>query len=109
MQGNLQMNKNRITNLPEPQLNNEAATKNYVTVSMNHLPSLFLDRQGTLKMLGNLQMNTHRITGLTNSPNADDEATNKKYVDENISKANINPSHTSKNVFEYLMKDVNEW
>ena len=94
MQGNLQMNNNRITNLPDPQLNNEAATKNYVTISMNHLPSLFLDRQGTSKMLGNLQMNDNRITGLTNSPNADDEATNKKYVDENISKANI--SHFKK-------------
>ena len=40
MQGNLQMNNNRITNLPDPQLNDEAATKNYVTISMNH----FLDR-----------------------------------------------------------------
>ena len=78
MQGNLQMNNNRITNLPEPQLNDEAATKNYVTISMNHLPSLFLDRQGKSKMLGDLQMNDHRITGLTNSPNVDDEATNKK-------------------------------
>ena len=46
MQGNLQMNNKRITNLPETQLNDEAATKNYVTKSMNHLPSLFLDRQG---------------------------------------------------------------
>ena len=46
MQGNLQMNNNRITNLPDPQLNDEAATKNYVTITMNHLPSLFLDRQG---------------------------------------------------------------
>ena len=109
MQGNLQMNNNRITNLPEPQLNNGAATKNYVTISMNHLPSLFLDRQGKSKMYGDLQMNDHRITGLTNSPNADDEATNKKYVDENISKANIKPSHTPKNVFQYLMDDVNEW
>ena len=60
-------------------------------------------------MLGNLQMNNHRITGLTNSPSADDEATNKKYVDENISKSNIKPSHTPKNVFQYLMDDVNEW
>ena len=89
MQGNLQMNNNRITNLPEPQLNDEAATKNYVTISMNHLPSLFLDRQGKSKMLGDLQMNDHRITGLTNPPNADDEASNKKYVDDNISKSNI--------------------
>ena len=60
-------------------------------------------------MLGNLQMNDHRITGLTNPPNSDDEATNKKYVDTRISKANIKPSHTAKNVFQYLMDDVNEW
>ena len=109
MQGNLQMNNNRITNLPDPQLNDEAATKHYVTISMNHLPSLFLDRQEKSKMLGDLQMNDHRITGLTNPPNADDEATNKKYVDDNISKSNIKPSHTPKNVFQYLMDDVNEW
>ena len=80
MQGNLQMNNNRITNLPHPQLSNEAATKDYVTISMNHLPSLFLDRQGKSKMLGDLQMNGKRITGLSNLPNADDETTNKKYV-----------------------------
>ena len=109
MQGNLQMNHNRIINLPDPQLSDEAATKNYVTISMNHLPSLFLDRQGKSKMLGNIQMNNHRITGLNNSPNTDDEATNKKYVDDNISKSNIKPSHTHKNVFQYLMNDVNEW
>ena len=60
-------------------------------------------------MLGNLQMNDHRITGLTNPPSNDDEAVNKKYVDENISKSNIKPSHTPKNVFQYLMDDVNEW
>ena len=60
-------------------------------------------------MLGNLQMNDHRITGLTNPPNADYEATNKKYVNERISKSNIKPSHTPKNVLQYLMDDVNEW
>ena len=46
MQGNLQMNNKRITRLPEPQLADEPATKSYVTVVMNHLPNLFLDRQG---------------------------------------------------------------
>ena len=61
-----------------------------------------------IKNVGNLQINDNRITGLTNSPNADDEAANKKYVDDNISKANIKPSHTPKNVFQYLMDDVNE-
>ena len=54
-------------------------------------------------------MNEHPLTGLTNPPSSDDEATNKKYVDENISKSNIKPSHTPKNVFRYLMDDVNEW
>ena len=103
------MNNNRITNLPDPQLNDEAATKNYVVSLINYLPNLYLDRKGSLKMIGNLQMNDNRITGLTNPPNADDEATNKKYVDDNISEANINPSHTPKNVFQYFMNDVNEW
>ena len=56
-------------------------------------------------MLGDLQMSDKRITGLTNPPNADDEATNKKYVDDNISKSNIKPSHTPKNVFQYLMNE----
>ena len=60
-------------------------------------------------MLGNLQMNDHRITVLTNLPDSDDEATNKKYVDTHISKSNIKPSHTPKNVFHYLMDDVDEW
>ena len=46
MQGNLEMNNNRITRLPLPNLGDEAATKNYVTITMNHLPNLFLDRQG---------------------------------------------------------------
>ena len=54
-------------------------------------------------------MNDNGISGLTDPPSSDDEATNKKYVDENISKSNIKPSHTPKNVFQYLMNDVNEW
>ena len=43
MQGNLQINNNRITRLPLPNLGDEAATKNYVSITMNHLPNLFLD------------------------------------------------------------------
>ena len=41
MQGNLQMNNNRITRLPEPHLGDEPATKKYVSITMNHLPNLF--------------------------------------------------------------------
>ena len=60
-------------------------------------------------MRGNIQMNDNRISGLTNPLSSDDEATNKKYVDSHVSKSNIKPSHTPKNVFQYLMNKVNEW
>ena len=46
MLGNLEMNNNQIFKLPLPNFGDEAATKNYVTISMNHLPDLFLERQG---------------------------------------------------------------
>ena len=108
MTGTINMNNNRITNLPSPYLNTEPATKDYVTTVMNHLPSLFLDRQGKSSMLGNLNMNNHKISNVK-TPSNDDESTIKKYVDSQISKANIKPSHTPKNAFKYLMDDVNEW
>ena len=41
MQGNLEMNNKRISRLPEPQLGDEPATKNYVLTTTNHLPNLF--------------------------------------------------------------------
>ena len=78
MQGNLVMNNNRITSLPEPQLADEPATKRFVTTTNLNFFNNLLDLQGSAKMLGNLQMNEHRLTGLTNPPNANDEATNKK-------------------------------
>ena len=43
MQGDLQMNNKRITRLPNPQLSDEAATKNYV-VSLIKLSSQSLFR-----------------------------------------------------------------
>ena len=108
MTGNLNMDNNRLTNLPSPYFSHEAVTKDYVTTVMNHLPSLFLDRQGKSTMLGNLNMNNHLIQNVKVPDNTDDCA-NKKYVDSQISKANIKPSHTPKNAFKYLMDDVNEW
>ena len=83
------MNNKRITSLPEPQLADEPATKSYVTKSHVNFFNNFLDLQGSAKMTGDLQMNNHRITGLTNVPLYDGEATNKKYVDDNITKSHI--------------------
>ena len=108
MQGTLKMNNNGITNLPNPLYDDEPVTRKFLT-SSNTFFYEFLDLDGNSKMRGNIQMNDHRITGITNPPNSDDEATNKKYVDLHVSKSNIKPSHTPKNVFQYLMDDVNEW
>ena len=104
----IDMNGNSIDNLPLPTTNDHACNKEYVDNKMNHLPSLFVDRQGKSKMLGNLNMNNHLIQNVKDPDNTDDCA-NKKYVDSQISKANIKPSHTPKNAFKYLMDDVNEW
>ena len=109
MQGNLQMNNNRITNLPNPQLDDEPVTRKFLTSSNTFFYNEFLDLDGNSKMRGNIQMTDNRITGSANPPSSDDEAANKKYVDSHVSKSNIKPSHTPKNVFQYLMDDVNEW
>ena len=109
MQGGLNMNNNRITRFPDPQLADEPVTRKFLTLTNTHFYNVFLDLDGNSKMRGNIQMNDKRITGLTSPPNADDEATNKKYVDSHISKSNIKPSHSPKNVFQYLMNGVNEW
>ena len=109
MQGNINMNNKRITRLPDPHLADEPVTRKFLTTTNTLFYNIFLDLDGNSKMRGNVKMNDKRIIGLTNPPNADDEATNKKYVDDNISKSYIKPSHIPKNVFQYLMNDVNEW
>ena len=115
MSANLRMNGKRITGLTKvATYDGEATNKKYVDVKLNDKVSkndlnAYLKLDGTSQMLGNLQINDHRITGLTDPPNADDEATNKRYVDSHISKSNIKPSHSPKNVFQYLMDDVSEW
>ena len=107
MSGTLNMNNNRITNLPSPHLSTEPATKDYVTTVMNHLPSLFVDRQGKSKMLGNLNMNNHLIQNVKDPDNTDDCA-NKKYVDISIKKSLINPSHIPNNTLKYIMDDIDQ-
>ena len=100
MQGDLKMNNKRITGLPTstPNSGDEATSKDYVLSLINTQPSnLYLKLDGTSQMSGNLQMNNYPITALK-SPTSNGEAANKKYVDENIIKANIKPSHSKKRV-----------
>ena len=78
MQGNLKMNNNRITNLPNPLHDDEPVTRKFLTSTNSIFYNEFLDLDGNSKMRGNIQMNDNRNTGLTNPPSSDDEATNKK-------------------------------
>ena len=107
MAGTLNMNNNRITNLPSPHLSTEPATKDYVTTVMNHLPSLFLDRRGESNMLGDLNMSNHSIQNV-NNPKNDSDAVNKEYVDISIKKSLINPSHIPNNTLKYIMDDIDQ-
>ena len=109
MTGNINMNNNRISNLPFPASLNEPTTLGFVNQLNNNLFGLYLDLEGARKMKGDLQMNGNHISGLTNPPIMNDQAVNKKYVDDNILKANIKPSTIPKNSFKYLMTNVNEW
>ena len=109
MTGNINMDNNRIVRLPNPQLADEPVTRKFLTQTNTLFYNIFLDLDGNAQMRANLKMNGNNITGLSNPPDANDQATNKEYVDSQISKANIKPSHTPKNVFQYLMNDVNEW
>ena len=65
----------RILNLKHPVDADEPATKQYSD-------SRFLDRNGSRTMIGNLSMNNNKIIKV-GAPTANDDAANKKYVDDN--------------------------
>ena len=69
----------RILNLKHPVDADEPATKQYSD-------SRFLDRNGSRTMIGNLSMNNNKIIKL-GAPTANDDAANKKYVDDNSSRS----------------------
>ena len=108
MTGNLNMDNNRINNLPFPASLNEPTTLGFVNQLNNNLFGLYLDLEGVRKMKGDLNMDNHLIKNLK-SPLNESDVVNKGYTDSQISKANIKPSHNLKNAFKYLMSSVNEW
>ena len=67
----------RILNLKHPVDADEPATKQYSDSS-------FLNRDGSRTMIGNLSMNNNKIIKV-GTPTANDEAANKKYVDDKSS------------------------
>ena len=84
MSGSINMNSNKITNLPEPSVDNDAATKYYVD---NHIAGGgdFM-ANGSIPATGDFNMNNHKIIGLATPTETTDAAT-KQYVDSTVSSA----------------------
>ena len=79
MTGNINMNNNKIENLPIPTGNSDAANKKYVDDSKVD-GSVFLKLDGTRSMTGNLNMNNNRIFNIP-APNGAKQPTPLAYTD----------------------------
>ena len=73
MQGDINMNNNKITNLPDPTLANDPITKQYAT-------RVYLTDSG-FTMQDNIGMNNHEILGLNPTPSDGTSAVSKSYTD----------------------------
>ena len=78
---NVDMEGNKIFSLPEPEQDNEPATKKYVDDLQTH----YIDKRGNVRFDRNINVSNNRIFALKD-PKKDYEATNKKYVDDSITK-----------------------
>ena len=110
LSGNLNLNQNKILNLQAPTANNDAATKKYVDDKTSHPqndPSSFLKKDGSITMTGNLNMGGNKLINLQ-TPSADTDATNRKYVDDLVAQTHVQPSHY-KNEFAFLMTNPSLW
>ena len=88
MTGALDINNNRIYNLPMPTGNNQPVTVIYAN-------SNYLRINGNIPMMGNLNMNNRIIKNLA-TPSNDSDAATKKYVDDNSGSPDLS---------DYLEKD----
>ena len=75
------LGKQKIKNLPNPIDGKDAVTKEYV----DNLQTQYIDKRGNVKFDRNINVGNNRIFALKD-PKKDYEATNKKYVDESITK-----------------------
>ena len=88
MTGNLNMNNNRIYNIPAPNGPNQPTPLAYTDL-------VYLHVKGSNNMANDLNMNNKKINKLL-TPTDDADAATKKYVDDNISNQNFS---------SYLKKD----
>ena len=76
------MTSHKLTNLAEPTLPSDSATKNYVDASTSQCVNT--DRSSTIS--GNINLNTHKLSNVTDPTSLQDAAT-KNYVDTNSQKS----------------------
>ena len=88
MTGSIDMNNNRILNLPAPNGNNQPTTLIYSN-------SNYLRINGIIPMFGDLNMNQNKVKNVKTPTNNSDAAT-KKYVDDNTGSPDLS---------DYLEKD----
>ena len=93
----------QINNLASPQFSGSATNKAYVDAGLQNKPNIDMTMllNGTQSMRADLEMGNHRITQLKN-PTDDQDAVNKKYVDEQISKT-VGTAN-DENAFRYVME-----
>lgn len=88
MHGAINMDGNKITNLPAPADLADAATKEYVDTAIADIPTGdYLEKSGGT-MTGAIDMGNHEITGVK-EPGNDTDAATKKYVDDRIANLDI--------------------
>ena len=73
MQGGINMNNNKITNLPDPTLANDPITKQYAN-------RVYLTHSG-FTMQDNIGMNNHEVLGLNSNPSHGTSAVSKDFTD----------------------------
>jgi hypothetical protein len=83
MSGSLDMGTNKVTNVVDPTLAQEGATKNYVDSNyydQTTTDNKYLHLDGSKTMSGSLDMGTNKITSVVD-PTSAQEASTKNYVD----------------------------
>ena len=98
MTGNLNMNNNRILNIPAPNGNNQPTPLAYTDLAYLHV-------DGSNKMTNDLNMDNKKIINLQKPTNNSDAAT-KKYVDDKSTPQDLSPFF-KKDGSEPMIGDIN--
>ena len=107
MNGTLNMNENRITNVQNPRENNDVVTKEYLDEKANlnmDITKNYIDGNFLKSVVStNLDMKKHSVKNLASAKDNDD-AVSKSYLDNSISQAVINLNKTFRNNFLSINK-----